>query len=204
MRIMLIRHGESGADLLNVHEGRADFELTARGHAQAEAMARYVKSNYNVNRIYASPLRRARQTAKHLSEAIGITVEEDGRLMEFNNGLIAGMDRTEAREKYPHVENLPIHASVYEQESELEFRFRADYMLSKIISENPEDSMIAIVAHGGTINQLYRSFLRLPVDADIIFATGDTGIHLWEITKKRRIVRMSNYLGHLQDMHISK
>ena len=32
MRLLIIRHGESQADLLNVHEGRADFELTDRGH----------------------------------------------------------------------------------------------------------------------------------------------------------------------------
>jgi 2,3-bisphosphoglycerate-dependent phosphoglycerate mutase len=30
MEILLIRHGESEADLLQVHEGRADFELTDR------------------------------------------------------------------------------------------------------------------------------------------------------------------------------
>lgn len=30
MQILLIRHGESEADILNVHEGRADFELTKK------------------------------------------------------------------------------------------------------------------------------------------------------------------------------
>ena len=31
MQILLIRHGESEADILHVHEGRADFELTEKG-----------------------------------------------------------------------------------------------------------------------------------------------------------------------------
>ena len=35
MRLLLIRHGESEADILDVHEGCADFELTERGHRQA-------------------------------------------------------------------------------------------------------------------------------------------------------------------------
>lgn len=39
MRLLIIRHGESEADLLDVHEGRADFPLSKRGHKQAEAMA---------------------------------------------------------------------------------------------------------------------------------------------------------------------
>lgn len=40
MILLVIRHGESEADLLDVHEGRADFELTERGHEQAIAMAK--------------------------------------------------------------------------------------------------------------------------------------------------------------------
>ena len=32
MVLIVIRHGESEADILDVHEGRADFELTQKGH----------------------------------------------------------------------------------------------------------------------------------------------------------------------------
>ncbi len=39
MKLLIIRHGESEADLLDVHEGRADYPLTERGHRQAQAMA---------------------------------------------------------------------------------------------------------------------------------------------------------------------
>ena len=41
MILLVIRHGESEADILDVHEGRADFELTQKGHRQAAAMAKY-------------------------------------------------------------------------------------------------------------------------------------------------------------------
>lgn len=196
MRILVIRHGESEADLLDVHEGRADFELTERGHRQAAAMARYVKEKYDVSVIYCSTLKRAVQTAGYLSEAVGVPLTPDERLMEFNNGLIAGLGRAEADEKYPRVENLPLHASVYEQESMLEFRCRADYMLSKIISESEPDSTVAIVTHGGMVNQLYRAFLRLPIDSDVGFATGDTGIHEWRITEGCRGVVKANMTEH--------
>jgi 2,3-bisphosphoglycerate-dependent phosphoglycerate mutase len=42
MEILLIRHGESEADILNVHEGRADFPSTELGQKQAMAMANRV------------------------------------------------------------------------------------------------------------------------------------------------------------------
>ena len=40
MQILLIRHGESEADILNVHEGRADFELTEREDSKRKGLYR--------------------------------------------------------------------------------------------------------------------------------------------------------------------
>lgn len=198
MRLLIIRHGESEADLLDVHEGRADFPLTAFGHKQAEAMASYLAKTCKVDRIYCSTLRRAYQTAEHLSQKTGVPLTADEHLMEFNNGLWAGLERDVVREKYPAVQNIPLHASVYEQESQLDFRFRAEYMLSKIISENDNAATIAVVTHGGMINQLYRAFMRLPVDSDIFWNTGDTGIHEWQINGNIRHVIRANDTGHME------
>lgn len=197
MRLLIIRHGESEGDILNVHEGRADFNLTETGHSQAQAMAEYVKVHYKVDKIYASTLKRARQTAEHLAVELGLPVQEEELLKEFDNGLLAGMSWEEADEKYPKVKDLPIHESVYEQETRLHFRYRAEHMLSKIISENGDDSTIAVVSHGGMILQLYRAFLKLPIDSNVVFATGDTGIHEWLIDEERIILR-SNMQEHLK------
>jgi 2,3-bisphosphoglycerate-dependent phosphoglycerate mutase len=39
LELLLIRHGQSEADLLDVHEGRADFPLTGLGRRQAGLLA---------------------------------------------------------------------------------------------------------------------------------------------------------------------
>lgn len=198
MRILVIRHGESEADILNVHEGRADFNLTEKGHLQAQAMAEYVSTKYSVERIYASTLKRAVQTATHLSEKINVPIILDEDLMEFNNGLLAGLSREEAAEKYPRIENLPIDQSVYGQESRVEFRNRAETALAKILAENDKDATIVIVSHGGMINQLYHTFLKLPIESNSFFGTGDTGIHEWVVREKERYVLKANDLSHIQ------
>jgi len=197
MKLLVIRHGQSKADILNVHEGRADFELTELGIRQAQAMANWVAREYDVKRIYSSPLKRARQTAEQLAKIVGLEVQEETDLMEFNNGLLAGLTRAEANEKYPRVPGLPLHAAVYGQESALEFRFRAERVISRIIAENADDSTIAIFSHGGTINRLYQAFVRLSVDTDVSWSTGDTGIHEWHILPGLRRIIMSNSLTHL-------
>lgn len=195
MKLLVIRHGESEADILNVHEGRADFELTERGHRQAEAMSEYVSHNCQVAKIYHSTLKRAAQTAGHLASKTKAPLIPDEHLMEFNNGLLAGLKHSEADEKYPKM-NVPAHLSVYEQESVLEFRYRAEYMLSKLISENDDDTTVAAVTHGGMINQLYRAFFRLPVESEFAFRTGDTGIHEWIIDETHRHLVKANYVPH--------
>lgn len=192
MRLLIIRHGQSEADILDVHEGRADYELTEVGHRQAKQMADYVISNYRINKIYSSSLKRAVQTANYIAQLTNKEIIYEDKLMEFNNGLIAGMNWVEADEKYPYQPDLPIHMSVYEQESKLEFRYRAEYVLSKIISENKEDDTIVVVTHGGMINQLYHAFLKLPIEDNIIVQTGDVGIHEWRIDGDSRVIVYSN------------
>ena len=196
MKLLIIRHGESEADLLDVHEGRADFALTERGHRQAEAMANYVAENFDIKKIYASTLTRAKQTAQHLSDKTGIPIAFDENLMEFNNGLLAGLPRSVVREKYPEVPNLPIDKAVYGQESQVEFRQRAENALSRVISESQADETIAIVSHGGMINRLYRAFFNMPVDCTFFFNTADTGIHIWNLTEKERRVIKANFDEH--------
>ncbi len=195
MKLLIIRHGESEADILNVHEGRADFLLTERGHRQAAAMSEYVAENYKISRIYHSTLKRAKQTAEHLAKTTGAELIPCVQLMEFNNGLLAGLSHEEADSRYPYVQ-LPPHMSNYEQESAIEFRARAEYMLSKLLSENGEEDTISVVTHGGMINQLYRAFFRLPLDSDYRFYTGDTGIHVWVADGESRILVRANFISH--------
>ncbi len=208
MHLIIVRHGESEGDILNVHEGRADFHLTERGHVQAEALGVYVKENYKVDRIYASPLKRAYETAQHISEKMGVSIIKEELLMEFNNGLIAGLTREEADEKYPYIPNLPIHEAVYEQESKLEFRHRAEVAISKIISEakkeeealsqDKKEITVLVVSHGGMINQLFRALLKLPIEDGVVFATGDTGLHEWIIRGDEKYLLKENCQEHLK------
>ncbi len=195
MRLLVIRHGESEADILHVHEGRADFELTERGHRQAEAMSVYVAEHYKVDRIWHSTLKRAAQTARYLADKTGAPLIPDEQLMEFGNGLLAGLPYAEAAERYPDV-NVPAHRSVYEQESRLMFRYRAETMLSMLLSENNDDMTVAAVTHGGMIGQLYRAFLRLPYDIDYSFWSGDACIHEWLTDGEKRTVVRANFCPH--------
>ncbi|MGI6695966.1 MAG: histidine phosphatase family protein [Christensenellales bacterium] len=197
MRILVIRHGQSQADILNVHEGRADFELTPIGLSQAKQMVVWVAKRYQVDTIITSPLKRALQTAECLANQLNLSFSTDELLLEFNNGLIAGLSRKEAQARYPYVPDLPPDKALYGQESKHAFRHRADKVLGKVLSSYHQDATIVLISHGGLINQLYHAFLSLPIDSPVIFHTGDTGIHEWRIEGESRRVVMANSLQHL-------
>ena len=58
---------------------------------------------------------------------------------------------------------------------------------------------VAIVSHGGLISQLLRAVLRQPNSSDILFATGDTGIHLLDIRENLKVIRFMNRQEHLHN-----
>ena len=198
MDLFLIRHGQSQADLMDVHEGRADFSLTELGMRQAEAMAQWMAREYALDCIYASTLLRAKQTALILAQACGLEPDFDKELMERDNGLLAGIDYKEAERLYPPAAALPVHRALYGMEPLLDFRYRAERVISRILEESHGRKAVAIVSHGNMINRLCHCLLRLPLESDVTFYTGDTGIHGWRLTDGRRAVLFANRTGHLQ------
>jgi len=206
MILLVIRHGQSEADILKVMEGRANFNLTDLGRKQAQLMSKWVVQNYDVDKIFSSPLKRASQTAYILSERTGVEIIFDDDLMEWQNGLIAGMPHEEARAKYPNPKAKYPHTAMYEQESDIQFRMRAETILSKIINENPMDHTIAVVSHNGLIGRLFQSFIQSPITGSNVYIgrTGDTGIHEWRVDGDRRGIIHVNLQEHLTGAEYAK
>ncbi len=64
MTIYMIRHGETEWNARHVLQGTADIPLNHTGRKQAQALAREIQTqNLHFDRIYVSPLGRARETA---------------------------------------------------------------------------------------------------------------------------------------------
>ncbi|TFB14250.1 histidine phosphatase family protein [Filobacillus milosensis] len=203
MQIIVIRHGQSEADITGVHEGRADFPLTSLGTEQARSMAHYLAEQLPPELILTSPLKRAKKTAEILQEQIGCELIEESDLMEWNNGVLAGISKGEAAVKYPLPEGgRPYHVPIEKGESELYLRFRAERVFHNIITNHKNLERVAVVSHGGLISNFIKAFIKQPNDDQTIFPTGDTGIHLLEANDESRIVRFLNNQRHLKNKHL--
>lgn len=199
--IVVIRHGQSLADLEERFEGRADFPLTDFGRLQAQRAAGWLAEHLPVDEIIASPLQRAAETAQIIARAQNLAPHFDPDLREMNSGVLGGLKRTLADQRYPYPPGgRAAHQPVPGGESELELRLRAERAWGRVMERAGQVERIAVVSHGGLIHMLFRAFLNLPVNSDIWLASGDTGIHCWRVKGNLRQVIFSNSLKHLDGL----
>src|SRR4051812_8821680 len=81
--VVLVRHGRTAPNAAGLLLGRTDPPLDELGRAQAATLAEAVGA---VDRVVASPLARAVETAEHL----GLPVELDDRWLEVDYGGYEG------------------------------------------------------------------------------------------------------------------
>jgi len=87
----MVRHGQARNNVERMLAGRMDgVPLTPEGVRQAEHAARMLASA-GVSAIYSSPIKRAAETARMISEECGVPVTVDERLTEIDMGKFTGM-----------------------------------------------------------------------------------------------------------------
>lgn len=94
------RHGENPENKKNVFRGRIDEPLDEKGEEQAQALADFIISRYDVQRIVSSPLVRSMQTAGVLADALQLPVIQEGAVMAMDTGFLTGEDKDEFKDVY--------------------------------------------------------------------------------------------------------
>lgn len=152
--LYVARHGQTTWNSQNKVCGITDVELTEHGKEQAKALAHEVQK-ISIDIIISSPLKRAIDTSKIVSEICNIPFETDERLIEQNYGIYEGVDRKEEAflnnkrcfvYKYPDGESMmQVAYRVYGLIDEIKYKYR--------------DKNVLIITHGGVcriINTYFR------------------------------------------------
>ena len=135
-----LRHGETTWNAIGRTQGQLDSPLSELGRAQALAAAETLKKE-PIERIVASPLIRARDTAAAAAEALGLDVDYDEELMEFHAGEWQGRYMSEQIRPYFRGEVSPEGGETF-----AEFAVRAWRALRRAAARGPNT---LIVCHGG-------------------------------------------------------
>ncbi len=197
MELLVIRHGQSVADVEGRHEGSADFPLTELGRHQAQAAAEWIATHYPPDAIVASPLCRAAETGQCIAGRLPVAL--DDALREKANGVLAGLTFEDARQRYPRPDGgWKDHEAHPGGESRIAFHARIRGYWSRLQAAEPPPRRLAIVSHGGVIQMLLLCFLGLPLDSPVRMGTLDAGIHLWRIDQAERRLLLANVQTHLE------
>ena len=104
MKLVLVRHGESEWNKLNLFTGWTDVDLSAKGHEEAKAAGKLlVAEGYDFDVCYTSYLKRAIHTLNHIldeMDRVWLPVIKTWKLNERHYGALQGLNKSETAEKY--------------------------------------------------------------------------------------------------------
>ncbi len=161
--LYLVRHGESEANVERVFDGR-ERPLTALGRRQAAAAAAWLSAR-PVDVIFASPYRRAHETAAVIAERVGRPVEPALELEEVKVGELAGRSDQDAHRVFQAVYSRWLAGDVDARfpggETLAEACHRFQRFMSRIATRYPGRSVVG-VGHGGMPEAVLPRLLQLP------------------------------------------
>jgi probable phosphomutase (TIGR03848 family) len=164
--LLLIRHGENEYTKKGRLAGYIrGVHLNEHGLDQARQLADSLKSA-PVKALYASPLERARETAKPIAEALGLELQLEKGLMETDVGDWQGrsLRRLALNGHWKIVQGAPSRAHFPNGESFYQCQTRVVTALDRICTQHKSGDLIAIVFHADPIRLAVAHYLGLPLD----------------------------------------
>lgn len=196
MELLLIRHALP--ERVETRDGSpADPPLSALGRAQAERMARWLAAE-KISGIYASPMRRARETAQPLAKALGIAVAIDDDFVEMDHlsATYVPLEQLKA-EDYPRWQALVQQGGLYANVDLAAFRRSVVAAVERAVAAHA-GGRVAIVCHGGVINAWAGHVLG--VSDPFFLDAGYTSISRFlAASTGERSVRSLNETAHLRE-----
>ena len=162
-RLVLWRHGRTEWNAAGRFQGQLDPPLDATGHRSAAASAaRLVAAGLRPDDVVvvSSDLDRTVQTAKALTDLLGVPLRLDARLREHGMGSWEGLTRDEVAERYPEqyadwTAGRPVLGRGGEESAAV-----AERALAALV-DLPKAAVAVVVTHGGTAGRLLERLLGL-------------------------------------------
>lgn len=184
-RIVAIRHGETAWNASTRIQGHTDIPLNDHGQRQAQWLAQALSQSDPIDAIYSSDLRRALATAQAVALQTGAPLTTHVGLRERAFGALEGRSFAEIEKAWPELAQLwrtrvPDWTPPGGGESLLTMQHRVMTTLGALAQQHP-GQQIAVVAHGGVLDLLYRAATQQSLQAPRSWHLGNATINrlLW-------------------------
>lgn len=149
--IYLLRHGIDDERYVG---GWSNVDLTHEGIKQIEEVGKFLKnSDYGIEKIYTSDIKRATTTADIIKRYLNKQVISTDQLRELNKGKLTGMEVNEAKQNYPnYFQEVTINTRYPDGESLSDLYKRTKLLLESSLLNQDK---ILLITHRGVINMVY-------------------------------------------------
>jgi broad specificity phosphatase PhoE len=200
-KLILARHGETVWNVEKIYRGRADVNLDEVGIKQAELLGKYL-SNWKLEAIYSSPVKRALDTANIVARYQKIGVYTAEGLIDFDYGEWQSLPEQEVTRLYPALldewHNNPHKVKMPGGESLEDVRRRAIEVVNDALSKY--QGSIVLVSHRVVIKVLICSLLGLDNSHFWNINQDVGGITIFNYVDGRFVLTRHNDTSHLKEL----
>lgn len=182
-QIIAIRHGETDWNLAARIQGHTDIPLNSNGQQQAQQLA-LALADTPLAHIYSSDLQRAWGTAQALAQSNGAPLSAHAALRErcfgdYEGARFADIELSDPPSALRWRKRDPVFAPP-QGESLLALQARVAQVVAELAASHL-GQQIALVAHGGVLDSLYRLATRQDIQAPRTWELANTGVNrlLW-------------------------
>lgn len=151
LRLVLIRHGEPEREAEGRCYGRLDIGLSDAGRKQIQDKLKLIR-NFKAVALYASPLKRAMESAAIAGASLGLQPTAAPDLQEINFGCFEGLTYSEIEKLYPEEFRVwmerPAEIKFPQGESFAEVKARVLRFKEFLLQTHAGDAVV-LVSHGG-------------------------------------------------------
>lgn len=167
-KILLTRHGHVQGIKPERFRGREPLDLTARGRAEAVAVAQRIAGTFRPAFIYNSPMGRCVETAAVIGKACGVAAKTWEELNDLDYGAWQFKSFDDARAEDPELFAAwlatPQRVRFPNGEALQDLAARAANALRMVGTLHPNDTIV-LVGHDSVNRVLLLGFLDLPLSA---------------------------------------
>ena len=195
-KLIILRHGESEWNKLNLFTGWEDVSLTDQGKIEAKLAAFAIQNlKVDVNHAYTSALKRAKDTLGIVLYILkkDIPMISDQALNERNYGSLTGMNKDEARNKWGD-EQVKLWRRSYDVAPENGESLKdtcertIPYFKKNILPKLYDGENVIITAHGNSLRSIIMYVEELS-EKEIISVEITTGIPIVYEYESKNIVK---------------
>ncbi len=192
--LYFIRHGQTEWNAIRRMQGQWNSDLSDLGRQQAEVSGRLL-SRFPIDRMYASPLDRTRQTAEIITRHVDLPVTFDDRIMEWNTGDWSGHLYAEVavkwKEEWEAYQADRFHYRGPNCENYPDMFNRARPFIQQVLAEDANH--IAIISHGMIGKAMISLLLELTEDETLSFGQPNDVVMVVKLIDDSR--QIEHYVG---------